>query len=234
MECFWTHQAEAHLPHYRVVPDGCMDILFTRQDGEPGALTVAGAMTRTHEFHLPSGQVTIGLRFRPGMASAMLRVPADQLTDQTISLDDLLGNRVRYLRERLANARTIEEHVAIIQQFAPSSSAITPAQKAITALVASCGDLRIEDLAAMANLSARQFRRQCLTLTGLTPKRLARVLRFQAAMAHARAASRPDWARLAAECGYYDQAHLIRDFTELAGQTPAQHWDERTLISAQP
>src|SRR5690348_17670831 len=101
-----------------------MDILFTRPDGEPGALTVAGAMTRTHEFHLPFGQVTNGLRFRPGMASAMLRVPADELTDQTISLDDLLGNRVRYLRERLDNARTIEEHVAIIQKFAPTSIAI--------------------------------------------------------------------------------------------------------------
>lgn len=234
VECLWTHGTNSGLPHYRVVPDGCIDILFMRPKSEAGILTVSGAMTRTHEFHLPAGQMTVGLRFRPGMASTLLHVPADELTDLTVPLDDLLGSRARSLRERLANARSIEEHLAILQKSLPAVPSLTPAQKAIAALVSSRGDLRMEELAGMANLSARQFRRQCLTLTGLTPKRLARVLRFQAAMARARAGSRPDWARLAAECGYYDQAHLIRDFTELAGRTPAQHWDERTLIAVQP
>jgi AraC-like DNA-binding protein len=234
VECFWTHGADARLPSYRVLPDGCMDILFTRQQGEPAALTVVGAMTRVHEFALPAGRVTIGMRFRPGMAVTLLPVPGDDLTDTAVALEAVLGRRARSLHERLANAGSLEEHIVVLQQsLAPPTRPAMPVQKAIAALVSSQGDLRVEDLANMSNLSPRQFRRQCLNLTGLTPKRLARVLRFRAATTHAGASTRPDWARLAAECGYYDQAHLIRDFTQLAGRTPAQHWGERMLASAQ-
>ena len=94
-----------------------------------------------------------------------------------------------------------------------------PAQKAISWIEARHGCISIDELAHAAGLSPRQFRRVCLELTGLTPKFLARVLRFRRALA-ATHTGRPDCAALAADCGYYDQPHLIRDFRQFAGRSP--------------
>ena len=57
---------------------------------------------------------------------------------------------------------------------------------------------------------------------GLTPKRFARLLRFQRVIAHA-ARGRADWARVAADCGYYDQSHLVHEFRALSGLTPSAY-----------
>ena len=78
----------------------------------------------------------------------------------------------------------------------------------------------LEWVARQANLSSRQFRRRCLEESGLTPKQLCRVLRFRHACQLARGGARVEWAGIAAEAGYFDQAHLIRDFREFAGATP--------------
>ena len=78
----------------------------------------------------------------------------------------------------------------------------------------------LDGIACAANLSPRNFRRRCLHESGLGPKRLCRVLRFQHTCRLAGAARRPDWPAIALEAGYFDQAHLIRDFHEFTGLTP--------------
>src|ERR1035438_6503164 len=95
---------------------------------------------------------------------------------------------------------------------------------ACTAAQGCCGPNGIADvdwMARQAGLSPRQFRRRCMEEAGLGPKRLARVLRFRYANRLAAAARRPDWSLIAASAGYFDQAHLIRDFREFTGRTPA-------------
>jgi transcriptional regulator GlxA family with amidase domain len=86
--------------------------------------------------------------------------------------------------------------------------------RALQMLATAEGNRSLKEVAQAANLSPRQFRRRCFEETGLTPKHLSRVLRFL------RRAPERGWAHLAAECGYYDQAHLIRDFREFASSTP--------------
>jgi AraC-like DNA-binding protein len=68
-------------------------------------------------------------------------------------------------------------------------------------------------------MSERQFRRRCVEESGLAPKQLCRILRFRHACELA-AARRAGWAAIAADAGYYDQAHLIRDFHEFSGGAP--------------
>jgi AraC-like DNA-binding protein len=92
-------------------------------------------------------------------------------------------------------------------------------QRAIEAMTISHGDVDIDWAADQASMSARQFRRRCLEETGLTPKHLARVLRFRRACQLAERGE--SWLRVAAEAGYFDQAHLIRDFREFAGVSPS-------------
>jgi len=94
---------------------------------------------------------------------------------------------------------------------------IDPAQKAVAAIAASV--MSIADAVGQANLSERQFRRTCLRLTGLTPKQLSRIARFRGMLSMAPAMLRREetWAAVAAECGYYDQSHLIHDFSAFSG-----------------
>ena len=88
----------------------------------------------------------------------------------------------------------------------------------------------MDEVARQCGISPRQSRRTFLEQTGLGPKFLARVLRFRHAVAQASRAG-GDFAGLALDCGYYDQAHLIRDFREFAGRTPAAYAAGRFLQS---
>jgi transcriptional regulator GlxA family with amidase domain len=82
------------------------------------------------------------------------------------------------------------------------------------------GQARVREIAKDAGLSQRRLIELFTAAVGLTPKRFGRVLRFHRAAALGRSAAF-DWTRVAHECGYYDQAHLIRDFRELAEVTPS-------------
>jgi AraC-like DNA-binding protein len=92
-------------------------------------------------------------------------------------------------------------------------------------LITSGGAIRAGQLAAKVGWSARYLQRQLLSETGLTPRSAARVIRFDRARRRPQRAAGtgrpPSLARLAAGCGYYDQAHLAREFRELAGAPPS-------------
>jgi AraC-like DNA-binding protein len=79
---------------------------------------------------------------------------------------------------------------------------------------------RVRDIAKATSLSQRRLIELFTAAVGITPKRFGRVLRYHRATALARSAAF-DWTRIAYQCGYYDQAHLIRDFRELADMTPS-------------
>ena len=71
-----------------------------------------------------------------------------------------------------------------------------------------------------------RFRRE----VGLAPKAVARLVRFERARALTERAERPDWARIAVECGYYDQSHLINDFRAVTGRTPATFFQDSAAM----
>src|SRR5204862_5422263 len=91
-------------------------------------------------------------------------------------------------------------------------------QRAIEAVTNSHGAVNLEWVARQAGMSPRQFRRRCLEESGLAPKQLCRVLRFRHACSLGERGL--PWGLIAAETGYFDQAHLIRDFREFTGNTP--------------
>jgi transcriptional regulator GlxA family with amidase domain len=117
--------------------------------------------------------------------------------------------------------RLPEEQLQLLAAALPSPPAtLDRVQRAIEAIAASHGTADLEWVARQANLGPRQFRRRCLEESGLTPKHLCRVLRFRHAWSLAERSAGRDWSGVAAEAGYFDQAHLIRDFRELAGGPP--------------
>jgi AraC-like DNA-binding protein len=214
VECSWCIQGDGPVTGYAVPPDGCLDIVYSRADG----LRAIGTMTAEQRFDFPAGSQTLGVRFRPGMAGAFLRVAPVELTDAAIPLADLWGGAARELEARLYEAARPEE--LLRGQLRAPRAESNAVERAIAAITAAKGTVDLEYIARQANLSPRQFRRRCLEESGLTPKHLCRVLRFQHARRLASNVLRPQWSGIAADAGYFDQAHLIRDFREFTGRTP--------------
>jgi len=218
VECFWTMRQSGPGPLHRVVPDGCADILFTELGGRV-ALEAVGPMTGWRDFAVPDGQSLVGVRFRPGTWTGVLRTPGDRVRDLVIPLEDLWGRGARELLDRMGAARSGRDRVALLAAALPPSAPPAPLERALAWLEDRRGRAEIGGLARQAGLSPRQFRRLCVERSGLAPKFLARVLRFRHAARLTRAAS--SFAVLALECGYYDQAHCINEFRALSGRTPA-------------
>jgi AraC-like DNA-binding protein len=215
IECTWSLETAAVVHAYPVRPDGCIDIVYARESGA----RVVGAMTAERRFRLPAGARTIGVRFYPGMAGAFLGASPEEFTDRTVALEDLWGRPARQLQSRLADARSLDQCLRILRDaLAPPPREPGGVQRAIEAMTAAHGDLDLDWAARHAGLSARQFRRRCLEESGLTPKHLCRVLRFRRACALAARGAR--WVSIAGDTGYFDQAHLIRDFREFTGAAP--------------
>ena len=219
VECFWIMQAEQSFRH-RVLPDGCADILFTRD--AKASLTVVGTMTRFGDFQLSAGQLLVGVRFRPGMSGVQFGVPVQEITDARPPLEELWGARARTLLEKMACAKSPQQCAALLGQSLQPSPTRTPLQRALARIEADPVSVSLDDVAFQAGLSARQFRRICVRQTGVSPKLLARVLRFRKALAQVRSQA-GEHAGLAADCGYFDQSHFIAEFQRFAGETPAAY-----------
>lgn len=233
IECFWhSRQTSGAVVMHRVVPDGCADLLFIRSGDEP-VLQVVGPMTRFQDVRLEPGAEFVGVRFRAAMGAEHLGVPAGEIVDEVIDLECLWGPRARRLRERLAMAKTASARAALIGECFPIAGSRTPVQQAIGTLERAGGRQRLDALASRCGLSVRQFRRRCVEESGLSPKLLARILRFRHAWQRAEAET-GEQAGLAAECGYSDQSHMIAEFRRFSGRTPAQRTNWSTNASPSP
>jgi AraC-like DNA-binding protein len=215
VECVWTLESERPVAGYPVRPDGCMDLIWAPETGAQ----VVGTMTVERRYDLAAGGRTFGVRFRPGMAGAVLRVEAAEITDRTIALEDVWGGKARQVEAQIAEAGSLAAAArALSSSLAAPDAAPDGVRRAIAAITAAHGEIDLEWVARQAGMSARQFRRRCLDASGLTPKHLCRVLRFRRACAMVRPGA--EWAEVAAAAGYFDQSHLIRDFREFTGGTP--------------
>jgi AraC-like DNA-binding protein len=173
----------------------------------------------------PRGAVELlGIRFQPGGTRPFVDVPADEVTDQVVDLGGLSRKLERGLLSACTGARTLAEKVAAADAFLVSQLIGGRYDSQLVALAATIIDRRglvsVDQLASDAGMSNRQLERRFRREVGISPKLLARIVRFQQVF---RAVERCNtaWADVAVECGYYDQPHLIRDFNQFAQQTPA-------------
>jgi len=165
----------------------------------------------------------VQIDLEPVAARALLGVPAGELANRTVGLETLLGRRADDVAERLHGATGAEERFELLdtelrRALAGARHACRPdVLRAWTLLVRSGGRMRVGELAAELGCSRRHLVNRFAEDIGAPPKLAARMLRFE--RARRRLGSAP-LARLAADCGYADQAHLAREFSEFAGRPP--------------
>lgn len=171
--------------------------------------------------------------FTPLGARRFLGLPLGEISNQVVELEDLLGTRVAgELVERLATAPGWEQRFALLDATIATRLAAVPSPLPAVAwawrrLEQSGGRLAIAALAQELGCSRRHVVAQVREQIGLPPKTLARIVRFNRVVG---LLERDDGARLAEialDCGYYDQAHLNRDFRAFAGDPPSAFFARR-------
>jgi AraC-like DNA-binding protein len=215
--CLWVREVHAAGTHL-VLPDGCIDIVVS----SAGVLT-AGPDTGPVPSTLSAGETLVGVRFRPGAAAPVLGWPASELRDQRIALEDLWGRRARDEIDR-----GLLDAVARRLQDAPPPDPVV--QQAVAELA---GGARVSELPARLFLSERQLRRRFHASVGYGPKVFERVLRLQRLLALA-PATPGGLARLAAEAGYADHAHMAAECARLTGLPPSALLEVRFPQAEEP
>ena len=171
------------------------------------------------------GQRAVTARLHLGASEAVLGVPASAIGGCILPLDELWGDAtVQQLLDRLVNVGDMIEAAAIVESAIAERLASARAHDALTPLVHEAAErlvsVNVRKVAMELDLSERHLRRVFRERVGMSPKAFARLARFHRALRAGRDDSRMSWADIAAETGYYDQAHLIDEFHAIAGVTP--------------
>lgn len=213
-------------PAVRVVPDGGVDLLFSVAADGACTAQLFGLKTRALWVSSPDPRENVALRLRPGAAQRLFGVTACALADAAPQLRDLAGARAAELCARIGAARTPRARQAAVERALARWAAPARAPDAGDALLHRTvmeirrrrGALRIGPLADALGVGARRLERLFLERVGVAPKAYARIVRFFAAFQALGAGGDPLETALAH--GFFDQAHLCRDFRELAGEPP--------------
>jgi AraC-like DNA-binding protein len=205
--CLWTRDGPAA---DRVLPDGCADIVWTGD-----ALIVAGPATRAVRPKVRAEATKVGIRFRTGAAAKALGLPAAELRDESVGVEEIWAARGRELSERAAEAASAQERLRLL---AAAVADVPPPDPLVRAAVRDLAapQARVSELCSSLFISERQLRRRIEEAVGYSPRTLARILRLQRFLRLAEHDG-GDLARLAAEAGYADQSHLTRECRELCG-----------------
>lgn len=246
---FWLCPDTPPHPCERILPNGAVELVINLSDDEiriydpsdaarpwrySGAV-VAGPYRDVFLVEPIERASIIGVHFRPGRAATVLGVPASELAHAHVDLENVWGLKAAELRERLWAAATPAKRFAVLKEALIGRLRRSPPQHgaipfALDAFERADAAVKVRDVARRVGLSQRRFIQIFTAEVGLTPKVYGRVRRFQRARELVRTATHPDWAAVAVACGYFDQSHLIRDFGEFAGFSPAAYLHQRNKL----
>jgi AraC-like DNA-binding protein len=207
---------------------------------EPGEfrMLASGLAARPAVIAHDGNQFGVQLDLTPAGARGLLGLPAGELAEIVVDLEDLVGPAAPELLERMAAATSWPDRFAVLDQVLerrlgvlPPSEA--PLRRAWHLLVRSGGSLRVDRLADEVGWSRRHLTARFSGEFGLSPKELARVVRFERSKLLIQRGRWRTLADVAATCGYYDQAHLTREWSRLAGCPPSVWLAEEELPNVQ-
>ena len=221
----------------QLLPDGSVEVAFHLGDpvfecprGEPPRRLpdrlIAGQLTRSVTL-APGGRVeAVGVRFRPAGATFFVRASMRELRDRFVPLDQVCP-ALAQIGTRLAAAGTFPARVKVLEDALqglllrgvvrrPDPAVF----RAVELLESTAGDARIDAVADLLGVSGRRLLRLFNRHVGISPKLLARILRFQRVFGLLQVTPRASWSGIALDAGYYDQAHLVREFRAFSGMTP--------------
>jgi AraC-like DNA-binding protein len=242
IRCFWYWEGMPQ-PHARerLMPNGEASIVFNLRDEEMrlydaddldrytscGLAGITGPRTGCFAIDTPCEDRVIGVEFHPGGTFPFFRAPASELANQSAPLD-CLWRSAGEIREQLLAAPSVDAMFALLErtllQQLVRPLELHPAIQFARATI--CRAPHVATIGGVVDrigLSQRRFIELFRDQVGLAPKAFCRVRRFQRVLASVHRQPVVDWAQVALDGGYYDQAHFIHDFQAFSGMTPAAY-----------
>lgn len=250
VKCYWTLEApaEAKPTKQRIVPDGCMEMIFhygdlfkqyTTEDTyiiQPKCF-VFGQITTPLTVE-PTGATGIfAVRFLPDGFIPFATLPVSAMENRAVSLQELFGHEGENLTVNVLKAASHNDRIKIAETFLKQQLTTPDAVDRVTKLSVEVmmqlnGRLTVDELSNHVQINRRQLERKFASVIGLSPKQLAKVIRLQAALKMLAGKQFTSLTALAHEGNYYDQAHFIKDFKEFTGLSPKQFYADDLKMSA--
>jgi len=241
VEDFWLYDdyRPRHLRE-RILPSGTVELVINLRDDQlriydrvrPGVCerfsgaVVSGTYDRFFVIDTAEEVSLLGVHFRPGGAFPFFGLPMSELVDTHVELETLWARAGGELRERLRTTpRPLDKFRVLEATLAERLSGLSMHDDVVRFAVGALGRsaaTTVHDVSQHVGLSHRRFIEVFKTQVGLTPKLFHRVQRFQRILAQVGRPLAPAWSHVAADCGFFDQSHLIRDFAEFSGFSPAE------------
>ena len=210
-----------------LLPHPCVNLVFNQ-----GEAMIAGVGREAFTYRYAGRGQVFGVKFRPGGFLPFLRRPVWHLTDQTRPLATLWGaSDARLFARDLAAAETdlnalvevAERHLRA--HWPPPDPEVARVGRIVHALLYDRSMTRVEDVAERFELSTRSLQRLFQRYVGVSPKWVLSRYRLHEAAARLAENTATTSAEVAAELGYFDQSHFIRDFTRTVRMTPQAYAD---------
>lgn len=244
---YWDSDSAAGIHISRALPRGAVTVIIDLDDGgdldffasdgvtplRVSPAFAAGAGVDSYVIRIDPTHTVMTIHFRPAGARAFLGCPLGDLENTLVGLTDLWGPAGELLRERLVAARSADLRVALLQAFligrmGRADAYPPPRLASVLRTVELEPSMRVSKAQALSGLPRKSFTGLFRAEVGLSPKSYLRVRRLQAAL---RALSSPaQGAAIAAELGYFDQAHFVREFRSFTGVTPTQYSRRRSAM----
>ena len=208
----------------RVLPDGALRIGIDLSGTNPAPL-VLGPRSRPDSVPLRGRMEGLSLTIRQAAARAMLGIPVGDVTGNDVPLAELWGPVAQEFGGRLAEAGDDEARAAVLWdslRLRMAGAAAEPLPWLVASQVA-CGQ-EAQIVRQGLGVSERRVQQLFREHVGLSPRSVARLSRWHRLLRRLRGVERPNWAGLAVGHGWYDQAHLIRDFRAFSGLTPTEYF----------
>lgn len=244
---YWEGAPQTHSKE-RLLPTGEASVIFNLQN-DPirlydakdlsrfktyGSAVLSGARSDCFVIDTAQEERVIGIQFLPGGASPFFRMPATEIANDSVALEDLWPSATAEIRERLLAAGNPDCMLRLLERLLmhqlTRAPVLHPAVTYALQRFRGCANTaRIADVTDSIGLSSRRFIELFSRQVGLTPKVFCRVRRFQQVLHAVHGKREADWTRIALDCGYYDQAHFIHDFQAFSGLKPSAYLETATL-----
>ena len=181
----------------------------------------------------------VGVHFKPWGISPFVDVPSTELRDRWVPVDAVWERSLDLMRDRIAGATSTDTILQILEEEMRSRLVSAPSRglelvnHTAGRLEASWGAVSVGALTDGAGVSGNHLATQFKSHVGVTPKRLARIYRFARLILSVDALRPVDWSELAQAAGYFDQAHLSKEFKDFTGHTPTAYLTLRRRFPAE-
>ena len=244
VECFWISRGQVTFLYEKILPQNNIELMFNLRKpfGVPNRppadrlfkrAWISGMqrewLTVTPQYDPREPSYLLSVRMPPLGAHRLLGMPLGSVAQNVFELDEVLGDAIAAVHQRLVDCEDAGKQFALLCDFARGRLARSrvrlraDAQIAVDMLTRTQGTERIETICRTMSISRKHLNDLFDSHIGLTPKTYARMFRFRRVVDLVQRGQGLDWTRIAMSCGYYDQAHFNHEFREFSGMSPGEY-----------